>query len=100
MVLIYVLAGELHISAGGRLHDVKSGEYILLRAGEEHFGTQPSSEDISYFWVHFKCGEWRGADAEELRQTAGKGYIAAIISPILLLVGLFFCRKSGRTSRN
>ncbi len=77
MVLIYVLAGELHISAGGRLHDVKSGEYILLRAGEEHFGTQPSSEDISYFWVHFKCGEWRGADAEELRQTAGKGYIAA-----------------------
>lgn len=77
MVLIYVLAGELHISAGGRLHDVKSGEYILLRAGEEHFGTQPSSEDISYFWVHFKCGEWRGADAEELRQTTDEEYIAA-----------------------
>lgn len=78
MVLIYLLSGELHISAGGRLHDVKSGEYILLRAGEEHFGTQPSAEDISYFWVHFKCGEWCGADEEEeLRQTAGEGYIAA-----------------------
>lgn len=100
MMLIYVLSGELHISAGGRLHDVKSGEYILMRADEEHFGTQPSAEDISYFWVHFKCGEWRCADAEELRQTTDEEYIAAIIFPILLLVGLFFCRKSGRTSRN
>lgn len=37
-----------------------------------------------------------GAFGDDLR----KGILAAVIFPILLLVGLFLCRKSGRTSRN
>lgn len=40
------------------------------------------------------AGAVSGAFGDDLR----KGILAAIIFPILLLIGLFFCRKSGRTS--
>lgn len=52
-VLIYVTAGTLYISSAGRDYEVCPGQYIILRAGEEHFGTKPSEGELSYFWAHF-----------------------------------------------
>lgn len=56
-VLIYVLDGELHIGNAFAGHTVRRGEYILLNAGEEHFGTSPSQGQLSYLWAHFGFGE-------------------------------------------
>lgn len=49
---ILVTEGTLHITAAGREYSVGANQYILLRAGEEHFGHKGSSGALSYFWVH------------------------------------------------
>ena len=52
-VLIIITEGTLFITSNGVLHTVHAGQYIFLRAGEEHFGTAPSKGRLSYLWVHF-----------------------------------------------
>lgn len=52
-VVIYVLAGTLNISSEKRLYSVSAGEWIVLKAGAEHFGTSPSRGELSYLWAHF-----------------------------------------------
>ena len=52
-VLIAVTEGVLHITANDVPYSVSAGQYILLKAGELHFGHQPSSGRLSYMWVHF-----------------------------------------------
>lgn len=56
-VLIFVLDGTLHITQGNEEFDVAAGEYILLNAGEEHFGHLPSSGRLSYLWAHFSLSK-------------------------------------------
>lgn len=51
-VFILVTEGNLHITAAGREYNVGPNQYILLKAGEEHFGHRGSSGFLSYFWVH------------------------------------------------
>lgn len=52
-VLILVLKGCLPITVSGVPHLVKAGEFIFLKAGEEHYGHTPAKGSLSYFWVHF-----------------------------------------------
>ena len=52
-VLIVVLKGTMYLRVGGENVIVRSGQYILLRAGEEHEGWKMSEGELSYFWVHF-----------------------------------------------
>ena len=52
-VLILVTEGTLHITTDAVPYTVNPGEYIFLKAGEEHFGHKPSSGKLSYLWVHF-----------------------------------------------
>ena len=63
-VLIFVTEGILHITANGVTYDVSKNQYILLPAGEEHFGSAPSVGNLAYFWVHIVPG------AENLRPIA------------------------------
>lgn len=61
-VLIVVLKGTMYLRVGGENVIVRSGQYILLRAGEEHEGWKMSEGELSYFWVHFRSRlqrEWR-----------------------------------------
>lgn len=53
-VLILILEGTLHITVSGMPRSVHAGEYIFLRAGEEHYGSQPSAGRLSYLWVHMR----------------------------------------------
>ena len=52
-VLIAILKGTLYLRVDGENVVVRSGQYILLRAGEEHEGWKASEGELSYFWVHF-----------------------------------------------
>ncbi len=63
-VLIVVLKGTLYLRAAGENVIVRSGQYILLRAGEEHEGWKASEGELSYFWVHFS-----GQDTENEENT-------------------------------
>ena len=56
-VLILVQEGTLYISQNEVRHCIGPNEYLLLRAGEEHFGYQPSDGKLSYLWVHFTMNE-------------------------------------------
>lgn len=62
-VLILVTEGTLFINANHAAHKVGAGQYLFLRAGEEHFGERPSEGKLSYLWVHFQAD----AQMEELR---------------------------------
>ena len=57
-VLIMVTEGTLYISANDKQYALGAGQYIFLRAGEEHFGYRPSEGRLSYLWAHFRadCG--------------------------------------------
>lgn len=56
-VFIYVKTGSLHLSQDGEDFTVGSGEYVFLPPYHEHFGTEPSKSQLSYFWVHFTLPE-------------------------------------------
>lgn len=53
-VLILVQEGTLHITANGVRRTVRAGEYLFLRAGEEHFGHQASRGRLAYLWLHVR----------------------------------------------
>lgn len=52
-VLILVNEGVLYLSQNGSNYAIGPKQYIFLKAGEEHFGYQPSIGKLSYYWVHF-----------------------------------------------
>lgn len=67
-VLIFVLEGTLEITVSGREYSVSEGEFIFLKSGGEHFGTKPSSGNLSYLWVHFKSdSDWECFSEEDIR---------------------------------
>lgn len=52
-VLILVKEGTLYITQNGMNYKVGKNQYVVLKAGEEHYGYQASSGRLSYLWVHF-----------------------------------------------
>lgn len=56
-VLLLVQEGTLHISQNGVDYTLGPKEFLLLRGGEEHFGSRPSAGKLSYMWVHFTFSE-------------------------------------------
>ena len=52
--LILGQGGVLHMQQAGQARDVGPGDMLLLRAGEEHGGAQPSAH-VRYDWCHFTC---------------------------------------------
>ncbi|MGN0637103.1 MAG: AraC family transcriptional regulator [Huintestinicola sp.] len=57
-VLIMVTEGTLYITANNAPFSLVPGQYIFLKAGEEHYGHRPSDGRLSYLWAHFRsdCG--------------------------------------------
>ncbi|MFU0828716.1 MAG: AraC family transcriptional regulator [Lachnoclostridium sp.] len=53
-VLIIVRKGTLHISQKGVNYDIGPNQFIILFAGERHYGYKPSEGPLSYYWVHFQ----------------------------------------------
>lgn len=53
-VLILVTEGSLYLNANGSSFALTAGAYILLPAGEEHFGFRSSEGSLSYLWAHFR----------------------------------------------
>lgn len=77
-VLIMITEGTLCITANGVRRAVSAGQYILLPAGEEHYGAAPSQGRLSYLWAHFsgefrECG--RAANAASASDNAGFAYL-------------------------
>lgn len=57
-VLIAVTEGTLYITANNVPFSIAPGQYIFLKAGEEHFGHCSCNGRLSYLWTHFcsDCG--------------------------------------------
>ena len=57
-VLIMITEGTLYITANNNSFTLTAGQYIFLKAGEEHFGFRQSEGKLSYLWAHFRadCG--------------------------------------------
>lgn len=53
-VLIFVNKGVLFINSNNKNYSLKENQYILLKAGESHFGWKKSEGYLSYLWVHFR----------------------------------------------
>ena len=63
-VLIFVQEGTLYLTSNGIPYEVLAGQYILLKAGEEHYGHQESTGPLSYVWVHFSEKEEASEEEE------------------------------------
>lgn len=64
-VLIMVTEGTLYITSGGNPYTVSAGQYILLKAEEEHFGHRASTGRLSYMWVHFSSDGSFGTGSDD-----------------------------------
>lgn len=64
-VLIFVTEGTLFITMNDTDLAVRSGEYVLLPSGTEHWGTKPCTGRLSYMWVHFSAPKTRGESCPE-----------------------------------
>lgn len=53
--LIVVRRGRLPLSEDGRDVSVQAGEYLLLRPGLEHRGTEVYPLDLEFDWLHFSA---------------------------------------------
>lgn len=72
-VLIFVLEGTLFISQSERQFQVSAGQYILLKAGEEHYGHRAAEGCLSYIWAHFNSSRpWDTVTSEELKDLPEK----------------------------
>ena len=69
-VLILVKEGTLYITSEDVQYEVSANQYILLNAGEEHYGSAPSTGKLSYSWVHFCLPEKAASMAEDKRLAA------------------------------
>lgn len=52
-VLIIVQTGTLYITMADREFSVSSHQFIVLFPNIIHFGTKPSQERLTYYWMHF-----------------------------------------------
>lgn len=52
-VFIFVLEGTLFINSNNTNYTVHKNQFIILKAGEEHFGYKESNGSLKYYWVHF-----------------------------------------------
>ncbi|MGN1339554.1 MAG: AraC family transcriptional regulator [Oscillospiraceae bacterium] len=85
-VLIIITQGTLYITANDTPHALSAGQYIFLKAGEEHYGYRPSEGRLSYLWVHFH------ADHDFQTADRGSGYSYYLPETALL-------SNSGRTAQ-
>lgn len=65
--LIVVQSGTLPIAEEDRRFTVRSGEWVLLRAGRRHFGYADLDSDTWFYWVCFGRPVPRGIRREVLR---------------------------------
>lgn len=86
-VLIMITEGTLYITANNVNFNLNPGQYIFLKAGEEHFGYRPSEGKLSYLWAHF------GADCSFETITDDNGEYTYILPEISRL------SDSGRTAQ-
>jgi AraC-like DNA-binding protein len=69
--LIVVQSGVLPIAEDRRRFAVHCGEWVLLRAGHRHFGSDDVDDDTWFYWVCFGGGS-PGTDASESAVVRGR----------------------------
>lgn len=69
--IIFVVSGQLGIFEENTNFIVNQNERLLLFPGRRHGGTIDYSPDLSFFWVHFRCGSEGLAVINKLQQYDG-----------------------------
>jgi AraC-like DNA-binding protein len=62
--LIFVRAGVLNIAEAGRPYRIEAGQSLILAPHQWHYGTAVYGHDLTFFWVHFKLGQYVGNRAD------------------------------------
>ncbi len=68
--LIFVRKGVLGIQEEQRRFEVIAGQSLILWAGRRHWGTDPYSADLSFYWLHFSVGNVPARHGKDLLQVA------------------------------
>jgi len=53
--IIYGTKGCLYIQQDGTSYEVTEGKSLLLLPGHIHRGYRTSEDEVSFYWIHFKC---------------------------------------------
>lgn len=87
-VLIMITEGTLYITANNTEYTLSAGQYILLLAGEEHFGFRPTEGRLPYLWTHFRSDS--GFEPASADNADGYTYLLPEVS---------YVSSSGRTAQ-
>lgn len=55
--LIILLKGSAYINEGGTEYELHEGDILHLSPYVRHFGSRESNGKVSFYWLHFSCGE-------------------------------------------
>lgn len=55
--IIFMLEGCAYINESGYEYTLTQNDILLLDCQKEHYGFQPSTEKVSFFWIHFKVDD-------------------------------------------
>ena len=55
--IIYGLKGCVYMQQDDERFEVAPGKVLLLLPGHEHKGYKESESEVSFYWIHFKCGD-------------------------------------------
>lgn len=56
-VLLIGIKGTLYITQDDLQYELSENQYLILFPGHTHYGYQPSSNELSYFWCHFTINQ-------------------------------------------
>jgi len=62
--LIFVQQGRLAMFEEDDRFVIEAGQTLLLEAGRRHGGTAPYSENLRFYWVHFRLRQQSGEQSE------------------------------------
>ncbi|MDR2305572.1 MAG: AraC family ligand binding domain-containing protein, partial [Treponema sp.] len=53
-VIIICIKGILYIAQDDQRYTLTENQFLILFSGHEHYGYRECSEDLSYYWCHFR----------------------------------------------
>lgn len=53
--IIFNVSGSLGMFEENQKFDLLPNETLFLEAGKKHGGTRPYPDNLSFYWIHFRC---------------------------------------------
>lgn len=82
--LIVVTEGRVWIEEEGVEYDLSPGQTLLLEPNKRHRGVRPTSERVSFYWIHFEDFDFEACECLQKCMTLTDSYAVTLLCRQLL----------------